>query len=141
MKSFIQAFLDQVADRVTALIARLVTSHIEVRCIEHQAEVQGRIDELASHYDDSGQTEVAEQLRRLRQHLTSDAIVPSGEALLNQMRQQTAMEATSADAAANSSRRGIRQRRTSSKRLVALENAETTTADADAGSGFQVQQS
>jgi hypothetical protein len=120
LNKFMQTFLDQVAERVTALIARLVASHIEVKCAEHQAEVQCRIDELAARYDEVGQTEVAAHLRNLRLRLASDSIVPSGEALLNQIQNQTPVVGFGGTSAAEQPGQAIRQRRSASKRVLSL---------------------
>ena len=82
MNKFIHLLLDQVADRVSALVARLVTSHIEVRCIEHQAELNLKVEELAATYEESGQDEIATRLRSVTDDLFSNAVAPTGEALL-----------------------------------------------------------
>lgn len=122
MNKFMQTFLDQVAERVTALIARLIASHIEVKCAEHQAEVQCRVDELAAHYEESGQIEIASHLRNLRQKLATDSIVPSGEALLNQIQNQnqTSVAGPDGNLSAEHSGQAIRQRRSTSKRILSL---------------------
>ena len=124
-----QTFLDQVAERVTALIARLVASHIEVKCAEHQAEVQCRVDDLAARYEEVGQMEVAARLRNLGQKLAADSIVPSGEALLNQIQNQTTVVGLSGTPAAEQSSPALRPRRTVSKRVVSLTNEVTQTPD------------
>lgn len=131
-----QTFLDQVSERVTALVARLIASHIEVKCAEHQAEVQCRIDELASHYDQIGQTEIAIHLRSLRQKLATDAIVPSGEALLNQIQNQLPTEVGNLPGAATTElpSQAVRPRRSATKRILSLvdEAPRTPESQADA---------
>ena len=120
MNKFMQTFLDQVAERVTALIARLVASHIEVKCAEHQAEVQCRVDELAARYEEVGQTEVAARLRNLGQKLATDSIVPSGEALLNQVQNQTPVVGLSGTPSSEQSGPTLRPRRSVSKRVLSF---------------------
>jgi hypothetical protein len=117
-----QTLLDTVFERMTALFVRLIASHLEVKCAEHQAEVQCRVDELAAHYDQLGQAEVATHLRSLGQKLTTDAIVPSGEALLTQIQNQSPIAVANLPAAqaADSAAPVVRQRRSTSKRLLAL---------------------
>lgn len=83
MNKFIHLLLDQVTDRVSALIARLVASHIEVRCVEHQAELNSKVEELAATYAESGQDEIATRLRSVTADLFSNKVAPIGEALLN----------------------------------------------------------
>lgn len=126
-----QTFLDQVAERVTALIARLVASHIEVKCAEHQAEVQCRVDELAARYEEVGQTEVAARLRNLGQKLATDSIVPSGEALLNQIQNQTPVVGTSGTSATEPSGPTLRPRRSTTKRIVSLVDEPGQNPDMD----------
>ena len=129
MNKFMQTFLDQVAERVTALIARLVASHIEVKCAEHQAEVQCRVDELATRYEEVGQTEVAARLRNLCQKLATDSIVPSGEALLIQIQNQTSVGGLSGTPATEQSGPALRPRRTVSKRVLSLADEPTNAKD------------
>ena len=59
MNKFIHDFLDQVSERITAVIAKLVATHIEVKCAEHQAIVdaiaardpEGAAKAIAAHFD------------------------------------------------------------------------------------------
>jgi len=120
LNKLMHAFLDQIADRVTALIARLVAGHIEIKCAEYEAEVKCRVDELAAHYEEVGQTEIAAHLRNLRQKLATDAIVPSGEALLSQIQNQTPVVGLGGTSAAEQPGAAIRQRRSASKRVLSL---------------------
>ncbi len=129
MNKFMETFLDQVAERVTALIARLVASHIEVKCAEHQADVQCRVDDLAARYEEVGQTEVAARLRNLGKKLATDSIVPSGEALLNQIQHQTPVAGLSGTPATEQSGPALRPRRNVSKRVVSLADEPTPTPD------------
>jgi hypothetical protein len=131
-----QIFLDQVAERVTALIAKLIANHIEIRCAEHQAEIQCRIDEIAARYDDSGQSEVAAQLRSLRQRLATDAIVPSGEALLSQVQSQVADSNFAADPRPESPGTASRPRRTT-RRVLSLTGVAESSADTTDGTPVQ----
>ena len=136
MNRFIGDFLDQVSERITAVIAKLVSTHIEVKCAEHQANVQCRVDELAAQYESAGQLEIAANLRLLRQNLTGDSIVPTGEALLTRIQQMTVVSPsgeTSVDPA------GTRQRRNSSKRVLSLadETSQITDPVAAGIKGFQ----
>ena len=124
-----QTYLDQVAERVTALVAKLIASHIEVKCAEHQAEVQCRVDDLAARYEEVGQMEVAARLRNLGQKLATDSIVPSGEALLNQIQSQTQVVGLSGTTATEQSGPAIRPRRTVSKRVVSLADEPTPTSE------------
>ncbi|MCA9011937.1 MAG: hypothetical protein KDB01_19430 [Planctomycetaceae bacterium] len=136
MNKFMQVFLDQVSERITAVIARLVATHIEVKCAEHQADVQCRVDELVAQYETAGQPEIAAHLRTLGQKLVGDSIVPTGEALLTRIQQMTIVSPsgeTSVDPA------GTRQRRNSSKRVLSLadETIQITDPVAAGIKGFQ----
>jgi len=121
-----QVFLDQVSERITAVIARLVATHIEVKCAEHQANVQCRVDELAAQYETAGQPEIAAHLRTLRQKLAGDSIVPTGEELLTRIQQQSGAGTSNESSGEQAT---SRQRRTTSKRVLSLLDENQPVAD------------
>lgn len=119
MNKYIHLLLDQVAERVSSLIARLVASHIEVRCAEHQAELNLRVEGLASTYEDNGQDEIAARLRSATADLFSNTVVPTGEALLNYAQNGTTLPTATGSAASGSAGAIGKGRRGGAKRISA----------------------
>lgn len=121
MNKLMQSFLELAADRISALIARLVTNEIEVRCAEQQAELQCRLEHLSTTYDEKGQPEIAGRLRSLAQKLSTDAIVPSGEALLSQMYASSPPIGLKDSNSGSTTEAPFRSRRSTTKRVVSLD--------------------
>jgi len=119
MNKFIHVLLDQVAERVSALITRLVASHIEVRCAEHQAELSLRVEELASTYEDNGQDEIAARLRSATTDLFSNTVAPTGEAVLNYAHSNSALPAPAGRSGTTSATGSGKGRRGGTRRISA----------------------
>lgn len=71
MNNVIALFLERLADRLTALLAGLVSSRVEELHATIQAEQQSQLEDLARKYEAEGKPEIAETLRQRSLRLTS----------------------------------------------------------------------
>ncbi len=71
MNNVIALFLERLADRLTALLAGLVSSRVEELHATIQAEQQSQLEDLARKYETEGKPEIAETLRQRSLRLTS----------------------------------------------------------------------
>jgi hypothetical protein len=71
MNNVITLFLDRLAERLTALIAGLVSSRVEGLHATIQAEQQSQLEDMARKYEADGKPEIAATLRERSLRLTS----------------------------------------------------------------------
>jgi hypothetical protein len=71
MNNVVALFLERLAERLTALLAGLVSSRVEGMHAAVQAEQQSQLEDLARKYEAEGKPEIAETLRQRSLRLTS----------------------------------------------------------------------
>ena len=71
MNRLFTTFLDRLAERMTALVAGLVSSRVTVLHAETQAEQQSQLEDLARQYEADGKPEIALTLRKRSTRLAS----------------------------------------------------------------------
>jgi hypothetical protein len=71
MNNVVALFLERLAERLTALVAGLVSSRVEGLHAAVQADQQSQLEDLARKYEVEGKPEIAETLRERSLRLTS----------------------------------------------------------------------
>lgn len=72
MNKLLGLFLDRVSERLTALLAGLISSRIEGFHSAAQADQQSQLEDLARHYEADGKPEIAATLRQRSARLVSN---------------------------------------------------------------------
>ena len=71
MNRMLSGFLDRLAERLTAVIAGVVSSKVESIRAVAQADQQSSLEDLARHYESEGKLGIAQRLRERSSQLTS----------------------------------------------------------------------
>lgn len=78
MNKVLTVFLDRLAERMTALVAGLVSARVAGMHAEVQAHQQSELEDLARRYEADGKGEIAESLRRRSLRITSSDLAGEG---------------------------------------------------------------
>ncbi|MCA9010927.1 MAG: hypothetical protein KDB01_14345 [Planctomycetaceae bacterium] len=83
MNKVLAVFLDRVAERMTALVAGLVSSRVSGMHAAAQAEQQSELENLARQYEADGKTEIAQTLRKRALRLTTTDLAGEGTEIVH----------------------------------------------------------
>jgi hypothetical protein len=83
MNKVLSVFLDRLSERMTALVAGLVSARVAGMHAEVQAQQQSDLEDLARRYDADGKSEIAESLRRRSLRITSSDLAGEGTEIVN----------------------------------------------------------
>ena len=71
MNKLLSLFLDRLAERLSALMAAVISSRVEGLHAAAQADQQSQLEDLARKYEADGKAEIATTLRRRLARMTS----------------------------------------------------------------------
>lgn len=87
MNKILAIFLDRLTERLTVLLAGVLSSRVEGIRAAAQAEEQSRLEDLARSYESAGKPEVAETLRARARQVTSSDLAADAVQLVQQTSQ------------------------------------------------------
>ena len=83
VNKLLSVFLDRLAERMTALVAGLVSSRVAGMHAAAQAEQQSDLEDLARRYEADGKPEIAQALRLRANDLVSADLASEGTKIVN----------------------------------------------------------
>jgi hypothetical protein len=85
MSKVVAIFLDRLAERLTALVAGLVSSRVATLHAADQAEQQSQLEDLARKYDAADKPHIAATLRQRANSLASPELAEEGVAFVHRL--------------------------------------------------------
>jgi hypothetical protein len=85
MSKLLSLFLDRLAERLSALMAGVISSRVEGLHAAAQADQQSQLEDLARKYEADGKAEIATTLRRRLARMTSPDLATEAAEALHQL--------------------------------------------------------